>query len=177
MSLFSKGHCLLVGVPGLAKTLLVSTVAQHAPTFKRIQFTPDMMPSDITGTDISQDDPKPAVRFTFLRRPRLREHDPRGRDQSDPAKNPGCPARSDARTERHRGRRTHTTARTIFRAGHAKPDRTRRHLSVARSPARSVHVQHQSGVSVAEKRCRCRRPATEPRMASVTACNSTSPSE
>src|SRR5215831_1457422 len=58
MALFSKGHCLLVGVPGLAKTLLISTVAQilHL-SFRRIQFTPDLMPSDITGTDILQDDP------------------------------------------------------------------------------------------------------------------------
>ena len=49
-SLFSRGHCLLVGVPGLAKTLLVSTVAKVlALTFKRVQFTPDLMPSDITG--------------------------------------------------------------------------------------------------------------------------------
>src|SRR5262245_34305303 len=56
VSLFSRGHCLLVGVPGLAKTLLVSTVAKALRlTFKRIQFTPDLMPSDITGTDILQD--------------------------------------------------------------------------------------------------------------------------
>ena len=71
MALFSKGHCLLVGVPGLAKTLLVSTVAQilHL-SFKRIQFTPDLMPSDITGTDILQDDPESGRRqFVFLHGP------------------------------------------------------------------------------------------------------------
>src|SRR6266702_7005575 len=57
--LFARGHVLLVGVPGLAKTLLVSTVAQILSlSFRRIQFTPDMMPSDITGTDILQDDPE-----------------------------------------------------------------------------------------------------------------------
>src|SRR5947209_17403349 len=68
MALFSRGHCLLVGVPGLAKTLLVSTVARimHL-SFKRIQFTPDLMPSDITGTDILQDDPDTGRRkFMFL---------------------------------------------------------------------------------------------------------------
>lgn len=68
MALFSRGHCLLVGVPGLAKTLLVSTVARimHL-TFKRIQFTPDLMPADITGTDILQDDPETGRRqFVFL---------------------------------------------------------------------------------------------------------------
>jgi MoxR-like ATPase len=71
MALFSRGHCLLVGVPGLAKTLLISTVARimHL-TFKRIQFTPDLMPSDITGTDILQDDPETGRRkFAFLQGP------------------------------------------------------------------------------------------------------------
>ena len=68
MALFSRGHCLLVGVPGLAKTLLVSTVSRiMLLSFKRIQFTPDLMPSDITGTDILQDDPDTGRRrFTFL---------------------------------------------------------------------------------------------------------------
>ena len=68
MSLFSRGHCLLVGVPGLAKTLLISTVSRvlHL-SFKRIQFTPDLMPSDITGTDILQDDAETGRRkFVFL---------------------------------------------------------------------------------------------------------------
>jgi MoxR-like ATPase len=68
MALVSRGHCLLVGVPGLAKTLLISTVSRimHL-SFKRIQFTPDLMPSDITGTDILQDDPETGRRkFTFL---------------------------------------------------------------------------------------------------------------
>src|SRR6266851_3116057 len=71
MALFSRGHCLLVGVPGLAKTLLVSTVSKilHL-TFKRIQFTPDLMPADITGTDILQDDPQTGRRqFVFLKGP------------------------------------------------------------------------------------------------------------
>ncbi len=56
ISLFAKGHALLMGVPGLAKTLLVSSVAQTFNlTFNRIQFTPDLMPADITGTDIIQE--------------------------------------------------------------------------------------------------------------------------
>ncbi len=71
MSLFSRGHCLLVGVPGLAKTLLVSTVDKvFALSFKRVQFTPDLMPADITGTDILQDDPETGRRkFVFLHGP------------------------------------------------------------------------------------------------------------
>jgi len=69
--LFARGHILLVGVPGLAKTLLISTVARISSlSFRRIQFTPDMMPSDITGTDILQDDPESGRRrFTFIAGP------------------------------------------------------------------------------------------------------------
>ena len=56
IALFSRGHCLLEGVPGLAKTLLVSTLAQSLNlTFSRIQFTPDLMPADITGTEIIEE--------------------------------------------------------------------------------------------------------------------------
>lgn len=68
IAMLCKGHCLLVGVPGLAKTLLVSTVSQllHL-SFRRIQFTPDLMPSDITGTDILQDDPETGKKiFQFM---------------------------------------------------------------------------------------------------------------
>jgi MoxR-like ATPase len=58
IALFAGGNCLIVGVPGLAKTLLIHTIARVLDLkFSRIQFTPDLMPSDITGTDIIQDDP------------------------------------------------------------------------------------------------------------------------
>src|SRR5215217_4448332 len=57
MAIFARGHCLLVGVPGLAKTLLVSTLARILSLqFKRIQFTPDLMPADITGTEVIEED-------------------------------------------------------------------------------------------------------------------------
>ena len=57
IALLSKGHCLLVGVPGLAKTLLISTLSRALNlNFNRIQFTPDLMPSDITGTEVIEDD-------------------------------------------------------------------------------------------------------------------------
>src|SRR5215470_18655506 len=56
VSLFSRGHCLLVGVPGLAKTLIVRTLAEiRHLSFKRIQFTPDLMPGDIIGSEILQE--------------------------------------------------------------------------------------------------------------------------
>ncbi len=71
VAMFSGGHCLLIGVPGLAKTLLVSTLARLLSlSFKRVQFTPDLMPSDITGTEIIQEDPVTGQRsFKFLRGP------------------------------------------------------------------------------------------------------------
>ena len=68
---FAGGHCLLVGVPGLAKTLLVSTVAHCVNLrFSRIQFTPDLMPSDITGTEILEEDASQGRRvFRFIKGP------------------------------------------------------------------------------------------------------------
>ena len=66
ISVFSKGHCLLVGVPGLAKTLLVSTIADVLGlSFNRIQFTPDLMPSDIIGAEILDQERN----FKFLKGP------------------------------------------------------------------------------------------------------------
>ena len=71
IALFSGGHCLLVGVPGLAKTLLISTVAQALDLkFSRIQFTPDLMPSDITGTEILEEEAGTGKRvFKFVQGP------------------------------------------------------------------------------------------------------------
>jgi len=69
ISIFTRSHALLVGVPGLAKTLLISTLAQALHlSFKRIQFTPDLMPSDITGTEVIYQDPTTNERqFRFLK--------------------------------------------------------------------------------------------------------------
>src|ERR1700733_13501605 len=68
VAMFARGHCLLVGVPGLAKTLMIRTLADTLSLkFSRIQFTPDLMPSDITGTEVIQDDKLSGVRaFKFL---------------------------------------------------------------------------------------------------------------
>ena len=69
ISLFSRGHCLLEGVPGLAKTLLISTLARSLDlSFSRIQFTPDLMPADIIGTDVLEED-----KATGTRQPRFLE--------------------------------------------------------------------------------------------------------
>ena len=71
IALFANRHCFMVGVPGLAKTLMISSLARilHL-SFKRIQFTPDLMPSDITGTEIIQDNPETGQRrFEFIHGP------------------------------------------------------------------------------------------------------------
>ncbi|MCR9233632.1 MULTISPECIES: AAA family ATPase [Gimesia] len=69
-AIFTGGHCLLVGVPGLAKTLLVSTIARILDCeFKRIQFTPDLMPSDITGTNVLEEEESGRRSFRFVQGP------------------------------------------------------------------------------------------------------------
>ncbi len=71
IALFSRGHCLLEGVPGLAKTLMISTLARClSMTFARIQFTPDLMPADITGTEVLQENKSTGQReFRFINGP------------------------------------------------------------------------------------------------------------
>ena len=69
-AIFTRGHCLLVGVPGLAKTLMVSSIAQILDVgFKRVQFTPDLMPSDITGTTVLDETPEGRREFRFIQGP------------------------------------------------------------------------------------------------------------
>lgn len=69
-AVFTRGHCLLVGVPGLAKTLMVSSIAQILDVgFKRIQFTPDLMPSDITGTMVIDENEQGRREFRFVKGP------------------------------------------------------------------------------------------------------------
>jgi MoxR-like ATPase len=71
IAIFARGHCLLVGVPGLAKTLMIRTLADSLSlSFSRVQFTPDLMPSDITGTEVLQEDKSTGQRlFKFLHGP------------------------------------------------------------------------------------------------------------
>src|SRR6059036_313055 len=69
-AIFTRGHCLLVGVPGLAKTLMVSSISQILDvTFKRVQFTPDLMPSDITGTTILDESEAGRREFRYVKGP------------------------------------------------------------------------------------------------------------
>ena len=70
-AIFARGHCLMIGVPGLAKTLMVRTIARAIDlAFNRIQFTPDLMPSDITGTEVIEEDRTTGGRvFRFVKGP------------------------------------------------------------------------------------------------------------
>ena len=106
IALFARGHCLFVGVPGLAKTLLIQTLADVlALSFGRIQFTPDLMPSDITGTDVLEEDRATGRRvFRFVRGPIFAQRHPGRRDQPHAAQDPGGAAAVDAGVPRLGGR-------------------------------------------------------------------------
>ena len=152
MALFCGGHCLITGVPGLAKTLLVKTLSQILDlSFKRIQFTPDLMPADITGTEILDEDHGSRA-LRFVQGADLRADHPRRRDQPHAAEDAGGAARGDAGVSRHRGG-PHLSARAaVLRARDAEPDRARRHLSAAGSAARSLPVQRRHDLSVGRRR-------------------------
>ena len=147
LAIFSRGHAMLVGVPGLAKTLLISTIARAMSLeFSRIQFTPDLMPSDITGTEVIEEDKATGHRsLRFVRGPvfanvvladeiNIRawsgvcECGPRGRDQPNATQDAGGAARSDAGTPGHHRRHTPRAARTVLCARDTEPARARRHL-------------------------------------------------
>ena len=122
IALFSRGHALLMGVPGLAKTLLVSSVAKTLDlSFNRIQFTPDLMPADITGTDIIQDDSAGGKRqFEFIKGP-VFANIVLADEINRPRQNPVRPAGGHAGAPRHRhGPHLHP-APPLFRACHPKP--------------------------------------------------------
>ena len=140
--LFAGGHVLLEGVPGLGKTLLVRTLASSlALDFNRIQFTPDLMPADIIGTNIVMEAPDGKRIFEFQRGPifahivladEINRATPKTQsalleamqEHSVTVGGAGPPARG-----------------AVLRHGHAEPDRAGRHLSAARGAARPVPLQ------------------------------------
>ena len=115
--MFARGHALLEGVPGLAKTLLVSSLAKALHlTFKRIQFTPDLMPSDITGTEVIQEDLQTgSAGVQVPARAAVRQHDAGRRNQphARPRRRPPCSKR--CRSGRSRaGGKMHTLPAPFF---------------------------------------------------------------
>ncbi len=103
IAILARGHCLLEGVPGLAKTLMVHTLADSMDlSFSRIQFTPDLMPGDITGTEIIQEDPQTGHRqFIFERGPVFTQMLLADEINRTPPKTQAALARSDAGTCGH----------------------------------------------------------------------------
>ena len=101
IALFSRGHCILEGVPGLAKTLMISTLAKSLSlAVSRIQFTPDLMPSDITGTEVIEENRRTGSRqeFKFLQGPLFANIILADEINRTPPKTQAAPPRSDART-------------------------------------------------------------------------------
>ena len=154
LSLFTGGNSLIVGVPGLAKTLLINTMAQVLDLkFSRIQFTPDLMPSDITGTDIIQDDPDTGRRhMVFTPGPIFANIVLADEINRTP------PKTQSALLEAMQEHRVTVQGKTLQARGavprlrHAEPDRARGHVSAARSAARPVHVQHHHGLPAGRRR-------------------------
>ena len=144
LTLFVGGNSLIVGVPGLAKTLLIHTMARVLDLkFSRIQFTPDLMPSDITGTDIIQEDAGHRAAPDGVRaRADLRQHRAGRRDQPHAAQDAVGAARGDAGAPRHDPGPHLQARRAVLRVRDAEPDRARGHLSAARGAARPLHVPH-----------------------------------
>ena len=148
-ALFSRGHCLLVGVPGLAKTLLVQTLARSLElSFSRIQFTPDLMPSDITGTEILEEDAATGHRrFVFGQRAGLHAGAAGGRNQPHAAQDAGGVAGGDAGEDGDGGRQDVSAGGAVHGAGDAEPDRAGGDLSVAGGAVGPVPVRGAGGVS------------------------------
>ena len=143
LTLLVGGHCLITGMPGTAKTLLVRTLAYALGlTFKRIQFTPDLMPTDVTGTDIIEEDITTGHRrWTFVPGPIFTNVLLADEVNRTPPKTQA--ALLEAMQEHSvtvRGT-THTLTPAVLRAGDAESDRARRHVSAARSAARPLPFQ------------------------------------
>ena len=132
-------------------------------TFSRIQFTPDLMPCDITGTEIIEERPGTRHQGVPVRPgPDLRQHRPGRRDQPHAAQDAGRAARGDAGAPGDGGGPDLPARRAVLRARHAEPDRAGRHLPAARSAARPVHVQPLGGLPLADRGGRDREGDDQP---------------
>ena len=138
-AVFSRAHCLLVGVPGLAKTLMVRAIADILDlTFKRIQFTPDLMPSDITGTNVIEEDPETSRRdYKFLPGPVFAHIVLADEINRTPPKTQAALLEAMQELQVSVGKVTYE-----LRHSDAEPDRAGGHLPPPRGAARPLHVLH-----------------------------------
>ena len=143
MALFTGGHCLITGVPGPGQDAADQDRRRRSSTssFKRIQFTPDLMPADITGTEVL-DEEHGHRSLRFVKGPIFAQIILADEINRTPPKTQA--ALLEAMQEYHvTAAGPDLSARAaVLRAGDAEPDRARRHLSAARGAARSLHVQH-----------------------------------
>ena len=151
-AIFTRGHCLLVGVPGLAKTLMVSTLARILDIqFKRIQFTPDLMPSDITGTNVLEEDERGRREFRFVEGPVFTNILLADEINRTPPKTQAALLQAMQEREVTVGQTDLSAARPVLHHRHAEPDRAGRDLSAARGPVGPLHVQHQGRLPVGRR--------------------------
>ena len=142
VALFARGHCLLVGVPGLAKTLLIHTLADALSLqFNRIQFTPDLMPSDITGTEMIQEDKTSGTReLRFLKGPIFANVILADEINRTPPKTQAALLEAMQEHQVTIGGERRILDEPFFCACHAESNRTGGHLSAARSAVGPIHV-------------------------------------
>ena len=154
VALFARGHTLFVGVPGLAKTLLISTLAETLNlSFQRIQFTPDLMPSDITGTEVLEEDHTTGRRvFRFIKGPVFANLVPRRRDQPHAAQDPGRGCSSRCRSTRSPPAATRTTCRCRSSCSRRRTRSSRR--ARTRCPRRSSTASCSRSTSTTRARIR-----------------------
>ena len=175
ITLFVGGNSLIVGVPGLAKTLLIHTMARVLDLkFSRIQFTPDLMPSDITGTDLVQEDATTGRRqMVFAPGPIFANIVLADEINRTPPKTQSALLEA---MQEHRVTvqgKTYQLARAVLRVRHAEPDRARGHVSAARSAARPLHVPHHHRAPAVRRGAR--RRADDDGDSGSTAANGRSP--
>ena len=159
IALFCQGHCILEGVPGLAKTLMISSIAQLLSlSFKRIQFTPDLMPSDITGTEILEEEEGTGRRrMRFVKGPIFGNIILGDEINRTPPKTQAALLQAMQEFKVTTAGHRFPAGEAVSRAGHAEPDRAGRHLSAARGPARPLHVQGADRLSQLRRRADHRR--------------------
>jgi len=150
IGMLAGGHCLLQGVPGLAKTLMVRTLADTLNlSFNRIQFTPDLMPADITGTDVIQEDRATGTReFRFIGGPVFANVVLADEINRTPPKTQAALLEAMQEHQVTAGGKRHRLPDPFFCARDAKSHRAGGDLSLARSAARPVYVRDPRRLSV-----------------------------
>ena len=160
VALLARGHILVEGVPGLAKTLAIKTLAEAiGGDFKRIQFTPDLVPADLVGTRIYN---QKSGEFNISFGPVFTNLLLADEINRAPAKVQSAPARGDAGAPGDHRPRDLPSAEPLPRAGHAEPHRDGRHLSAARGAGGPLYAQGAGGLPFADRGV-CHRRADDGR--------------